>query len=105
MVLHLEQTERDHDEDLIDARRFKAKSEKIEREIAEIDARMASDLQQSESAKIMNAPDPGAAFLNAPLDIQRAVLRSVLTITVLPAPKRGGSWTEERLQLDPVIPS
>ena len=105
LVLRLEQTERDYDDDLIDARRYKAKSVKVEDEIAEIDARMASDLQQSETAKVMNAPDPGAAFLDAPLDIQRAVLRSVLTVTVLPAPKRGGTWTDERLHLDPVIPS
>jgi site-specific DNA recombinase len=103
LVLRLEQTERDYDEDLIDARRFKTKSQKVEDEIAEIDARMASDLQQSETAKVMNAPDPGAAFLDAPLDIQRGVLRSVLSVTVLPAPKRGGTWTDERLQLDPVV--
>lgn len=102
MVLRLEQTERDYDDDLIDARRFKVKSAKIEEEIAEIDARMATDLQQSETVKVMNAPDPGQAFLDAPLDIQRAVLRSVLTVTVLPAPKRGGSWTDERLSLSPI---
>ncbi|WP_166389594.1 recombinase family protein [Nocardioides ochotonae] len=105
LVLRLEQTERDYDDDLIDARRLKAKSAKIEDEIAEIDARMASELQQSETARVMNAPDPGAAFLDAPLDVQRAVLRSVLTVTVLPAPKRGGAWTDERLRLDPVVPS
>lgn len=74
--------------------------DRINAEIDEIDARMASDLQQTATSRILNAPDPGAAFRGAPLDIQRAVIRSVMTITVLPAPKRGGSWTEERLQVE-----
>lgn len=102
LVLRLEQTDHDYDDDLIDARRYRAKADRITAEIAEVDERMATDLQQSATAKIMNAPDPGAAFLAAPLDVQRAVVRSVLVITVLPAPKRGGSWTDERLRLEPI---
>lgn len=100
LVLRLEQTERDYDDDVITGQDLKRKRERITAEMEEIDARLASDLQQSSTAKVLNAPDPGQAFLDAPLDVQRAVLRSVMTVTVLPAPKRGGTWTDERLHID-----
>ena len=58
-----EQTERDCDHAFIDARRYKADSLRIEGEIARIDARHGSDLQQSETAKMMSSPDSGATFL------------------------------------------
>lgn len=102
LVLRLEQTERAYDDDVITGQDLKRKRERITAEMDEIDARLASDLQQTSTAKVLNAPDPGQAFLDAPLDVQRAVVRSVLTVTVLPAPKRGGTWTDERLQIAPV---
>jgi hypothetical protein len=46
--------------------------------------------------------DPGAAFLDAPVDVQRAVLRSVLRVEVGPVPYRGAAWTPDRLTLSPV---
>lgn len=47
LVTSLEQTEMDYDGDLIDARRFKAKSDRITGEIAEIDERLISGIQRS----------------------------------------------------------
>ncbi|GGB71533.1 hypothetical protein N798_16605 [Knoellia flava TL1] len=41
------------------------------------DARLASDLQQSSAAMVLN-PLAGKAYLDAPLDVQRAVLRSAM---------------------------
>lgn len=41
--------------------------------------------------------------LCAPLGAQHAVLRSLLTITILPAPKRGGMWTNEWIECEPVV--
>jgi site-specific DNA recombinase len=105
LVTSLEQTEMDYDGDLIDARRFKAKSDRITGEIAEIDERLTSGIQRSLSSKVLRAPAPGAAFTNAPVDIQRAVLRSVLTVTVRPTTARGMKWSSGRLRIAPVHPT
>jgi hypothetical protein len=102
LVTSLEQTEMDYDGDLIDARRFKAKSDRITGEIAEIDERLTSGIQRSLSSTVLRAPDPGAAFTNAPVDVQRAVLRSVLTVTVRPTTARGMKWSSGRLRIEPV---
>lgn len=74
----------------------------VSEELAEIDARLAKVLRQSTSGAVLNAADPGEAFLAAPIDVQRAVLATVLQVTILPNPKRGAKWTAERVQLDPI---
>lgn len=99
LVTSLEQTERDYDNDLIDARRYKAKSDRISAEIDEIDERLTSGIQRSLSSKVLRSPDPGAAFKAAPVDVQRAVLRSVIAVTVLPGLGRGLKWSADRLQI------
>lgn len=104
LAVRLEQTEKDYDDDLIDARRFKSKTDSIKAEMEEIEARLTSGIQQSQTGTVLNAPDPGDAFLEAPLDVQRAVLRTVLQVTVMPAAMRGGSWTSDRLKIDPAVP-
>lgn len=103
LVMSREQTERDYDDDLIDARRYKAKSEKIENEIADIDARLAAGMQQAVTNPVLRAQDPGDAFLSAPVDIQRAVLREVVRVEVLPARQVGAAWSSDRLRLTPVV--
>lgn len=54
------------------------------------------------ASAIICAADPGDTFLAAPIDVQRAVLATVLRVEVLPAPRRGGAWTPDRLNLTPV---
>ena len=71
----------------------------IAAELAVVDARIADAIQRAAASPIASAPDPGAAFLDAPVDIQRAVLAAVLRVEVLPAPRRGGAWSPERLRL------
>jgi hypothetical protein len=74
----------------------------VNAELAEIDARLTTALRRSSSSAILRANDPGAAFLAAPLDIQRAVIASVIDVEVLPHPgPRGTRWTSERLQITP----
>ncbi|MQA05300.1 MAG: recombinase family protein [Streptosporangiales bacterium] len=103
LTTSLEQTEIDYDHDLIDARRYKAKTDRLTAEITEIDAQLATGLQRSLTSKVMRAPDPGAAFLAAPVDVQRAVLRAVLRVQVQPVAKRGDKWSSDRLVLSPVV--
>jgi DNA invertase Pin-like site-specific DNA recombinase len=103
LVTRLEQTEADYDEDLIDARRYKAKTERLTAELAEIEERLAEGVQQAQALPIFADVDPGAAFLAAPLDIQRAVLRAVLRVEVQPyTGRRGAVWSKDRLRLTPV---
>ncbi|MDP9445038.1 MAG: recombinase family protein [Actinomycetota bacterium] len=71
-------------------------------ELAEVDARLTEGIRRSTASPILGAPDPGAAFLAAPVDVQRAVFRSLLRIEVMPVPYRGATWTSERLRLSPV---
>lgn len=74
----------------------------VTREMAAVDARLTVGLQRSTASQIVQAADPGAAFLAAPVDVQRAVLRSVLSVQVVPAARRGWAWTSERVRLSPV---
>lgn len=71
----------------------------VETELAKVDARLATGLSRSASSSVLRAPDPGHAFLDAPIDVQRAVLSSVLEVVVLPAATRGSSWTSARLDI------
>lgn len=74
----------------------------VSHELAEVDERLASALRQSTSSSVLRAADPGDAFLNAPIDVQRAVLSTVLRVEVMPAAQRGTAWTADRLRITPV---
>lgn len=101
----LAQVERDFDDDLIDARRYAAKRDKTNAEIAEIDARIATAIQRSSASPIAGAADPSKAFLEAAIDIQRAVLSTVLRVEIVPATRRGAAWTSDRLRLTMLVGS
>jgi len=62
-----------------------------------VDSRIATAVQRSTS--VLSALDPGATFLAAPVYVQRAVLRSLLRVEVLPASRRGVPWSSDRLRL------
>jgi site-specific DNA recombinase len=102
LVKRLEQTEADYDDDLIDARRYKSKVEKINAELIEVEERLAEGVQQAAVLPIFSSVDPGQAFLDSPIDIQRAVLRAVLRVEVLPATAPRRVWKDDRLRLSPV---
>lgn len=74
-------------------------------ELGEVDARLAKALRRSSASPIIRAADPGQAFLDAPIDVQRAVLATVLRVEVRPSSRRGGTWTPERLRLTPAAES
>ncbi len=78
----------------------------VTEELTEVDNRLAKALRRSTSSSILRAADPGAAFLAAPIDVQRAVLSTVLRVEVLRARevgvKIGGAWTADRLRITPI---
>ncbi|MDT0143088.1 recombinase family protein [Microbacterium sp. PRC9] len=79
----LKRTKREWDDDLIETADYRRKSAKIEAEIAEIEKRMAQVTQRSTSSPILKSRDPGQAFLDAPVDLQRAVLATVARVTIV----------------------
>lgn len=105
LAARLEKTRAEWDAEEIETADYKRKTAKIEAEMQEIDARMASGLQRSAASKVLRAPDPGKAFLKAPVDVQRAVVRAVCTVTIQPL-GRGGRRSAEgiisRIKIGPV---
>jgi DNA invertase Pin-like site-specific DNA recombinase len=79
------QTEADYDADLIDARRYATKIEKLRAELASVEAAQVRALAGSGVASALGAPDPVAAFEAAPLGIQRAVLDFLMIVRLHPA--------------------
>ena len=101
LVTRLATTEAHHDEDLIDARRYKAKVEKITAELVEVEAQISEGVQAATVSPIFGEADPGAAFLAAPIDVPRAVLRAVLRVEA-PRCTEARLGPAERLRLSPV---
>lgn len=64
---------------------------------------MAKAQRRSASSDILRAADPGAAFLDAPIDVQRVLLASVLRVEVVPQARRGMAWSPDRLKLTPAV--
>lgn len=105
LMTRIEQLQSEWDDDLLTTQDYNRKKAKAEAEIVEIDGRLAEAAKQSTISPIFTAADPGAAFLAAPVDVQRAVLRAVLRVTVLPVAKRGDKWSDERLRREKVLAS
>lgn len=102
LVARLEAFEADYAAGEITGKVLSKATAAVTAEIADIDERMSAGLQRTAASDVLDSPDPGAAFLSAPVDVQRAVLRTVCTVTVLPASRRGQAWTSERLDIGPV---
>ncbi|MEN5075868.1 recombinase family protein [Isoptericola cucumis] len=77
-------------------------TDRVTLELADVDGRLADAARRSVSSPVLSALDPGEAFLHAPLDIRRAVLRAVLQVEVHKATKFGGVWDPRRVHLTPV---
>jgi DNA invertase Pin-like site-specific DNA recombinase len=99
LAARLAEFESDYIEGRIPAALWQKSTARVQTEIDEVDAKLAKALSRSASSSILRAADPGQAFLDAPLDVQRAVLASLINVEVVPAPSRGGRWTAERLRI------
>lgn len=73
-------TDADYDNDLIDARRWRAKKQKLEAQLAEVDKVLASHTGASALDAIAAAPDPAEAFLRSTLMRQRAIIDAICTV-------------------------
>lgn len=98
----LDAFEQDYAAGDITAKQLRTATERVSSEIEAVDARMAKSLRTSASSTILRADDPGQAFLDAPIDVQRAVLATVLRVKIEPATKKGAAWAADRVRLAPV---
>ena len=95
----LEQTRLDYDNDLIEGARYKAKTAKLQAQLDTAEAAQARLMAGSEVAETITAPDPVAAFDQAPLGAQRAVITFLMTVRLDPAP-RGRHFSPESVRID-----
>ncbi|HVX69972.1 MAG TPA: recombinase family protein [Mycobacteriales bacterium] len=103
LVASREQTEADYDADLIDARRYKAKVARINDELAVIEERLTNGVQQTAAESVVNAVDPGSAFLAAPVDVQKGIVRALgLGVTIKRSAYKGAQWSSGRIHIAPV---
>ena len=105
LAARLAQTEADYDDDVIDARRSTGPQGRQRDHRRDGRARSPARGRGAAapcSSPILSAVDPGAAFLAAPPDVQRAVINAALTVEVLPRVVRGAAWSSQRVRFSPV---
>ncbi|MEX8031902.1 recombinase family protein [Microbacterium sp. 20-116] len=102
LTRRLESFERDYALGHITGPQLAKSTALVEAQIAKVDDRLAKAIRRNASSPIFNAADPGAAFLAAPIDVQRSVLASVLQVEIVPAVRTGVSWSTDRVRLYPL---
>lgn len=97
LTLRLAQFESDYTDGVIDGAMYQRATAKVKSDLAEVEDRMNHRLRETVSADVLGASDPGATFLAAPIDVQRAIVATVVSVEVRPAPYKGAAWSSERL--------
>ena len=83
----LAQVERDYDDDLIDARRYGVKAEKLRAELTGLEQARARAVGSAALSSVLGGPDPAAAYRAAPLGVRRSVVDELVVVTLAPAPR------------------
>jgi len=73
---------------------------KAEARLAEIGTALGSAAGNSALTPLLSAVDPGQAFLDASLDIQRAVISQLVTVTIEPAAMGTRVFNADSVKLD-----
>jgi hypothetical protein len=93
----LDRFEKDYEAGLIDGVRLQRLTAKAQADVADLDRRIGEAVGRATGSDVLAALDPGQAFLDAPIDVQRAVLRGLLRVRVEPAAKSGARWSADRV--------
>lgn len=89
----------------IDGSQFQRFTAQVQADLDDVDERIAASVRRSASSPVLRAADPGRALLDAPLDVQRAVLRSLLRVEIAPAEKKGAKWSKDRIKMTEAVES
>lgn len=68
--------------------------------LADVESAMAASARGSVLAGVVGAADPVKAFKRATIERQRAIVRELLDVTVLPSGKRGNGFDPELVRID-----
>ncbi|MBO0983923.1 recombinase family protein [Rathayibacter sp. SD072] len=79
--------EDDYDSGVIDGRRFATATAKVSAQLQDAERRRSSLMADASLVGVMGSADPAAAFLSAPLAIQRAVVAALVMVRLLPVPQ------------------
>lgn len=72
-------------EGVVDGAQLSAGTKALDRDLGDVRERISAAYSGSALDGIGSAPDPGAAWLDAPIDRQRLVLDALITVTLLPS--------------------
>jgi site-specific DNA recombinase len=90
----------DYDAGLIDGQRYAAATERVRSEQRIIERRLAASSSPSSAvAEMLNAPDPGEAFLNASLMAQRGVIDALCEVYLLKGTKYSRTFDPETVRI------
>lgn len=78
----LARNDADYDAGYIDGPRYKAARDRGQDELGRAQGELASAQSSSQLAPVLTAPDPAAAFLDAPLMVQRAVVNTLAVVSL-----------------------
>ena len=103
LVNRLEQAEQDYAEGYLTGKQLSKTTQQIEAQLEDVDQRLSKALSSSATAEVLSSTDPAQAFMDAPIDVQKAVIRALMTVTIMPSAKRGTPhWSSERVQCVPI---
>ena len=98
LTLRLRKFEDDYTDGVIDGGMYQRATARVRAELAEVEERMSYRLRKSVSAEVLGAERPRSAVPErAPIDVQRAIVATVVSIEIQPAAARGAAWTSDRV--------
>lgn len=90
----------DYDRGYIDGRRYKAARDRGERELQEAQAALAAAQAGNDLAALAGAQDPTAAFLSAPLMVQRSVIEALATVRLTKGTRYSRTFDPDTVQIE-----
>jgi hypothetical protein len=99
LTARLEGFEGDYLAGRITGTQFQRFTAAVSEDLDGVEERIAASARRSASSPVLVAADPGQALLDAPLDVQRALLRTLLRVEIARAKGRGFRWNAERLRI------
>jgi site-specific DNA recombinase len=97
----LAKVESDYDNDLIDGRRYAAKSARIRAEQQANERQLASHGTNGALAELFKSPDPAQAFLDSGLMAQRAVIDALSVVKLHKGTRHSKAFDPETIKVTP----
>jgi DNA invertase Pin-like site-specific DNA recombinase len=89
-------------DDAIDRQQLASGSRRLRARLAEVDRRLARSAAPSPLAGVVDAPDPAAVWEGLQLSRRRAIIATLVTVTILPARRgRRPGWQAGQAYFDP----